>query len=34
MQQPNALATISVGEKASPFPWLSTGASDKISVPD
>ncbi len=28
------VATKSVGENASPFPWLSTGASVNIFVPD
>ena len=34
IQLPNAVATKSVGEKASPLPWLSVGASVRISVPD
>jgi hypothetical protein len=34
MQLPNAVATKSVGEKASPLPWLSTGASVTILLPD
>ena len=34
MQLAKALATVSVGEKASPFPLLSKGASEMISLPD
>jgi len=34
MQLANPLATVSVGEKASPFPLLSSGASEIISEPD
>ena len=34
MQLPSAEATISVGEKFSPFPLLSTGASVIITLPD
>ena len=30
----NALATVSVGENASPFPLLSIGASEIISEPE
>src|SRR5512135_1139866 len=32
MQEPSEAASRSVGEKASPFPWLSGGASVTISV--
>ena len=34
IQLPSAVATRSVGEKASPLPWLSVGASVRIFVPD
>lgn len=34
MQEANAVATRSVGENRSPLPWLSTGASVSITVPD
>ncbi len=34
MQLANPLATVSVGENASPFPLLSSGASEIISEPD
>jgi hypothetical protein len=34
IQLPSAFATVSVGEKASPFPMLSTGASERISLPE
>jgi hypothetical protein len=34
MQEAKPLATESVGEKASPFPLLSVGASVIISEPD
>ena len=34
MQVPRAVATRSVGEKDSPRPWLSSGASVTISVAD
>ena len=34
MQEASAVATRSVGENASPFPWLSIGASVMIVLPD
>ena len=34
MQAPRAVATRSVGEKLSPRPWLSTGASVTSVVPE
>jgi hypothetical protein len=34
MHVPSATASKSVGEKASPLPWLSVGASVSILVPD
>ena len=34
MHAPSAVATRSVGEKLSPLPWLSTGASVTSVVPD
>lgn len=34
MQLPNAVATRSVGENFSPFPWLSIGASVEIVLLD
>lgn len=34
MQLARPVATVSVGEKASPFPWLSTGASVLYSLPE
>jgi hypothetical protein len=34
MQEARAVATVSVGENASPLPKLSTGASVTISFPD
>ena len=34
MQEPQAVATRSVGEKVSPLPWLSTGASVAASDPE
>ncbi|SUZ60690.1 uncharacterized protein METZ01_LOCUS13544 [marine metagenome] len=34
MQDPNAVATRSVGENASPLPLLSTGASVMIFSPE
>jgi hypothetical protein len=33
IHEPRLVATVSVGEKVSPLPWLSTGAS-VISVVD
>jgi hypothetical protein len=33
MQEPNALATKSVGLKRSPLPWLSFGASVSTMLP-
>ena len=34
MQAPKAVATRSVGEKLSPLPWLSSGASVTSEPPD
>ena len=34
MQVPTAVAARSEGENASPFPWLSTGASVSKTLPD
>jgi len=34
MQVASAVATRSVGEKRSPFPWLSTGASVSMVLPE